>query len=452
MFGARIVADCLFHYQHVLKGHIPGVAVYAQRTLLEGKDTIAYVDGSDDNAASLREYHQEHLLPSGIGVRGLRVVDARDCSILDAIVNDPAECAWLRSQLANGATFETFTGASLAWKDCIRIIDPPRHKLRTPTYDDWYQIAQRFDDKEYFRIEAGALGLSHCFPEHRFGMTEEEVRRHLRDLLERYPKVWLKRPDMESGIGTLLISRDTLRQVIDTYLQQFLGERRLIIEAHVGDEGEEVCVASCQLYVPLAPNAMERIFFSKQYTVAGEHQGNAVCTDEWDALPAHWPEEVRGRIVEEVWRQSEEFAQHLWQAQCVGYVGFDVIVTFDGRSSFHVCFLEANVRKTAGTYAASVRSQVADSGRVPHPCVVMHACHPATARHWRDVVRVLADHPDGYGDIVFGPNSTEGILLVKPGALSLDAPGCILVAIASNIARAEELLWAALHRLEAPAS
>lgn len=412
----RIRVHCFSPYREIL-GTIPGIAQYPDRSVLLYKGT-SYLDGS--SYSDVAEDHLKTYLHSfGIGASEIRFVTGD--TLFEGILSDPVESERLRLQLTNGhpTTLEAFSACDEFDRFVASLnIDPLR--LRTPMTS----VMRMLDDKEAIRRLARTLELNDVFPEHVFASDRHEVIAHIREFRERYPElVVVKRPDLESGVGQLLIKPDTSEDEIFAYVREYCtGHRPIIIEQGVfGVEG------SVQWHV--SPEGIEPRFFSRQYTHAGAHQGNVIAFDGESCLSNEWPFMKRKQIVRRIWSATETFVKWIAQRGFIGPIGFDFIVN---PNAFYI--LECNARTTAATYLESVRWQVGQQNPGRTICAAMKNAYPKHGKDWKEAVSRL------YHNVGYNPRLGTGVIVANPRLFHLDTPKCLLIAIGDSVEFAEHQL------------
>ncbi len=399
-------------------GDIPGIGMYPDRSIL--LPGTCYLDGGA-HAEVIEEYLQSYLRPLGIGAKSVRFV--KGDSLFQGILNDPTERAWLQDKLSNGipTTLEAFS-ASPDWELLTSSLNIDPARLRTPLSS----VMRMLDDKEAFRRLACTLGLEHQFPKHVFALEPDETLAQIRVFRKRFPRlVVVKRPDLESGVGQLLIRPDTPEEAIEEYVRVYCTTHRPIIieEGVFGVEG------SLQWHV--GKNGIEPRFFGRQYTHNGFHEGNVISHDGLDCLPSEWPRAVRRQRVEDLWEATRVYVEWIAERGHMGPIGFDFFVNPDG---FH--FLECNARTTAATYLESVRWQVERLG-FSNLSAAMKNTYPKRARDWRSVV---AEIERAGKHLAFRPEEGSGVLIANPRLLHLPHPKCLSIAIGRSVEEAETML------------
>lgn len=399
-------------------GEIPGIGMYPDRSaLLPG---TCFLDGGS-HADVAEEHLRAYLHPLGIGANEIRFVKGE--SLFEGILNDPVECARLCRELSNGVptTLEAFS-ASDEWDRFVGALNIDPSRLRTPATS----VMRTLDDKESIRRLAHTLGLDDVFPKHVFTLEVHETLARIQEFRNQFPQlIVVKRPDLESGVGQLLIGPQTTEEQIFAYVREYCtGHRPIIVEEGVfGIEG------SVQWHV--SPQGMEPRFFSLQYTHAGTHQGNVIAPTGVACLPKEWPLAWRERVVEKIWATTETFVKWVAARGFIGPIGFDFIMNKNAYS-----LLECNARTTAATYLESVRWQIERQG-FANVTAAMKNAYPKRVLRWKDAVRMLEAHPN---KLAFNAKTGVGVIVANPRLFHLDSPKCLLIAVGADIAQAESYL------------
>lgn len=420
----RIRVHCFSPYREIL-GEIPGIDMYPDRSaMLPG--TI-YLDGTSHTDV-VEEHLASYLRPMGIGASEIRFV--KGDTLFDGILSDPRERDRLFRELSNGkpTTLEAFSACADFDRFVASLnIDPVR--LRTPMTS----VMRMLDDKEAIRRLAHTLELDHVFPEHIFTYEKQETLARIREYRIQFPKlVVVKRPDLESGVGQLLITQDTTDEKISAYVHEYCtGHRPIIVEQGVfGIEG------SVQWHV--SPLGIEPRFFSRQYTHDGAHEGNVIAENGVSCLPHEWSLETRAKIVKCVWKTTEKFVDWIAKRGFIGPIGFDFIAN---PNSFYL--LECNARTTAATYLESVRWQI-EQRYSAHVCAAMKNAYPKRVQNWKQAVHALECEMEG---LAFHPEFGSGVILANPRLFHLPSPKCLLIALQGSVQQAEYTLEKARHML-----
>ncbi|OGL98717.1 hypothetical protein A2318_03850 [Candidatus Uhrbacteria bacterium RIFOXYB2_FULL_45_11] len=399
-------------------GDIPGIGMYPDRSaLLPG--TCFLDGGSHTDVAEEHLYGYLHVL--GIGANEIRFV--KGDSLFEGILNDPVECERLCRELSNGVptTLEAFS-ASDQWDRFVGALNIDPSRLRTPATS----VMRTLDDKESIRRLAHTLGLDDVFPKHVFTLDAHETLVRINEFRDQFPRlIVVKRPDLESGVGQLLIDAQTTEEQIFAYVHEYCtGHRPIIVEEGVfGIEG------SVQWHV--SPKGCEPRFFSLQYTQAGTHQGNVIAPTGVACLPDEWPLAWRMRVVEKIWATTETFVKWVAARGFIGPIGFDFILN---KNAFSL--LECNARTTAATYLESVRWQIEQRGH-KNVTAAMKNAYPKRALTWKDAVRMLEQHPN---KLAFNKETGVGVIVANPRLFHLDAPKCLLISVGTDIEQAEAYL------------
>ena len=399
-------------------GDIPGIGMYPDRSaLLPG--TCFLDGGSHTDVAEEHLYGYLHVL--GIGANEIRFV--KGGSLFEGILNDPVECERLCRELSNGVptTLEAFS-ASDQWDRFVGALNIDPSRLRTPATS----VMRTLDDKESIRRLAHTLGLDDVFPKHVFTLDAHETLVRINEFRDQFPRlIVVKRPDLESGVGQLLIDAQTTEEQIFAYVHEYCtGHRPIIVEEGVfGIEG------SVQWHV--SPKGCEPRFFSLQYTQAGTHQGNVIAPTGVACLPDEWPLAWRMRVVEKIWATTETFVKWVAARGFIGPIGFDFILN---KNAFSL--LECNARTTAATYLESVRWQIEQRGH-KNVTAAMKNAYPKRALTWKDAVRMLEQHPN---KLAFNKETGVGVIVANPRLFHLDAPKCLLISVGTDIEQAEAYL------------
>ena len=441
--------DDLYFFVPMLGEKVDGLGWYTDRSELLPYD-VSYLYGGG-NEEDLLAHHKEHLAPLGIGVREIRFLNGEN--LFEALLDDPRERARLRAELSDDEkmTLESFS-SDYPWPEFLAALDVDPSCIRTPDRE----VANRLDNKRQFRLIAESMNRSNVIPKHQFARTFLSAAWRTKRLLRKYSSVYLKTDDLESGVGTMCVTQDTSWWTILKHAwkyQNLFTDRRFICE-----EGRDGSVASLQWYLPLVMDEgklhPQKRFMSRQYVNGVVHDGNVIGKDDYLCFPQEWPLHIRKTAARKAWDVSRSFVIWAMREGYVGFLGFDFIADYDVVSdTVDVLFIEANARKTAGTYLESVRWQVEMSGRVPTACAAMRNCHPVLdgVGNWRDAEAVLQSgaFADGMGDILMKPDTGVGVFIANPRLLHLERPKCLLISVASNVWHAEQLIHAAVNRLEA---
>lgn len=419
-------------------GDISGIGFYPDRAmLLPGVCYLQAGEGEDE----LREYHENYLNPFGLGASELRFVGGT--SLFDGVLSDPEEVSKLRKNMeCPNATLEAFL-STREWERFITSVGVNPHKLRTPARD----AMELFDDKEHIRHLASEMGLESYFPQHVFVSGKEEAWSAIRAYRGRFrDMVVVKRPDLESGQGQILIRPTTSEQVIWEYLDRYAGgERRLIVEQ--GVPGVEL-----SLQWRISPrHQVQGRFVSRQYTEGGVHQGNVIGCKGIDALDAGMGEATRRTVVFLAWQMTRHLIEEGIRRGLVGSVGFDLMYN---PNTGHLFLLECNTRTTAATYLESVRHQMhlyrnqRPKRRGGPVSAAMRNVYPVDCPSYEDVWNRLK--LSSMGDInLHVPGAGYGVVIAMPRLLRLKEPKCLIIACAPNTSGAEQMLTAARNALEA---
>jgi hypothetical protein len=250
-----------------------------------------------------------------------------------------------------------------------------------------------------------------------------ETLARIQEFRDLFPElVVVKRPDLESGVGQLLIDSHTTEEQIFAYVREYCtGRRPIIVEEGVfGIEG------SVQWHV--SPQGLEPRFFSRQYTHAGTHQGNVIAPEGAECLPKEWPLAWRKRVVEKIWATTETFVKWVAARGFIGPIGFDFIIN---KNAFSL--LECNARTTAATYLESVRWQIERQGYA-NVTAAMKNAYPKRTLTWKDAVRTLEQHPN---KLAYDMKTGVGVIVANPRLFHLDSPKCLLISVGADIAQAE---------------
>ena len=403
-------------------GNIAGIGMYPDRSvLLPG---IVYLDGSHHSEV-IKLYWHEYLHAIGIGASELRFVEGE--SLFAGILNDRDERVRLAQELSNGRhrTLEAFS-ASVEFDQFVDTLGLDSSRLRTPTLE----VMRLIDDKEYFRRLAGELGMPDVFPNHAFATEPAEVLGQICAYRKRYPRlVVVKRPDLESGVGQLLIRPGTSDREIEAFVRLYAtGHRPIIIE-------EGVFGTEASLQWNIGSKGPERRFFGRQYTSDGAHEGNVISHDGIDCLPSEWSYANRFAIIEKIWEATGVFVEWIEKQGYIGPIGFDFFVEEQGFK-----FLECNARTTAATYLEKVRYQVEANG-FSNLSAAMKNVYPKHARSWRHAVTQLTLHDD---HMAFDPDRGTGVIIANPRLFHLPKSKCLAIAVGDSVEHAEQLLHQAI--------
>ena len=207
-------------------GDIPGIGLYPDRSVLLRRG-ICYLDGSQ-RPDVIEHYWKEYLRVIGIGASELRFVNGE--SLFAGILQNPDERARFLREFsgAHRRTLEAFS-ASPAFDRFVETLGIDSMRLRTPST----RVMRLIDDKLYFRLLADELGLTDAFPNYAYADDPAEVMGLIRVYRNRYPHlVVAKRPDLDSGVGQLLIWPHTKDLEIRAYVNLYAtGHRPIIVEA-----------------------------------------------------------------------------------------------------------------------------------------------------------------------------------------------------------------------------
>ncbi|MBI4599232.1 hypothetical protein HY734_03500 [Candidatus Uhrbacteria bacterium] len=427
-------------------GEIDGIELYPDRAEVLPYGAV-YLQGGPH--LQYMSDHHRYLRAFGLGAKELRFVEGSG-NLFDGILSDPEHRDRLYRELFFDldATLETFTGASPGWGRLLAELQIPSERIRTAPWD----VAKTLHDKEGFRRLSRQIGRSDVFPAHTFSHGIQGTIWDCLRLRLRHPRIVVKRPDLESGVGFHVLHDTRSWAGLLPFLRKYAqGSRNLIVERWI--DGEEKAVGSVQWYVPPPGKKPQRRFLSRQYCDGTIHQGNMIPHDEADAFPATWDYSTRQAITQTAWHTTETFVRDAQERGYVGHIGFDFITALNSDGlSFQFFLLEANARKTAGTYPESVRWQVQQFGHTLKPCVAMRNCHPHSGiDHWEKAVSLLGSESDrdGFGDLAMN-REHRGVLVLNPRLLRKQGhPKCIVMSVASTPEEAERLMNAAAARLEA---
>lgn len=405
-------------------GKIPGIALYPDRAaLLPG---VCYADrcGSD----VLDDYLERYLRQIHIGADQIRFVDA-STDLFHGILCDERNRDLLRAEMKAQVTSTTLEGFAACdrWDQFVADLGVSPEHLRTPTHS----IMKILDDKEAIRRLALSFNELDLFPEHVFAYSADEVWISLQQFRSRFPNlVVLKRPDLESGVGQLLVRPDTTDVEIAAYLATYGGSERPIIV----EEGIPGVDGSLQWYI--SPDGYERRFVSRQYTQGGFHEGNVISPNGAELFPSDWPFSVRQDLIERAWLSTEPFVVWVKERGYLGPLGFDFMMNM-----YAYRLLECNARTTAATYLEGVRVQVQNQGHGA-VCAAMRNAYPTTAKNWHEVLAIWQEH-----NLAYDPKTGHGVILGHPRLLTLEHPKCLAIAISNSVAEAEATLMRSLEIL-----
>lgn len=441
----RVAIDDVHFFVDMLPG-IEGVELYPDRSMVHPYAVVYVSDAGDVEQA--HSHHKDYLRPMKIGPDELRFVPGRD--LFAGIMSAPNLRDQLRTELNNGSglTLEAFASYG-RWGEFVDALKLDPARLRT-SLD--VALVRELDNKsglrEFAKQHFGDEGVGHV-PSHTYAETQNELWCRVDEMLGRHVGLVVKRPDLEGGESMLCV-RDTteLGDLREWGAKYCTGASPVLIEEDLRMR-PGVATVECSLQWYLPPNSVpQKRFFSTQDIANNAHRGNGIANQSFDSLPTWIPEGVRISIVREAWRLTECYVEIYRSRGYIGLIGFDFMVVVNPNLTFSVVLLEVNVRKTAGTYLESLRWHV-EQTRLPGACAAMRNVKPRGVAHWREAVARLRDalHPDGVGDISFNKDTGVGVLVFAPRMLPHKL---VVIAVASTIVQAHELVNAAEQRLCQP--
>lgn len=333
----------MFRIHDVMTGfdglYLSGLKYYSDRALILPGMAIVY-DGELD-------YHIDYLRDVGIGPADIRndIIRIKDDEIVRGIASNPDGISQvLKGYVAAGGRIQFFstTPHEHALLESLRI---PWDAAYNPPAD----LATEANSKSELRRLGMKLGLKGNFPDFRIiPCLEQSVIDAIADIRSRPGDfVVLKRPDLASGDGMILVPRSgETSKWVEKYVDKH-HSREIIVEAgwrhvpmsvqwEVEDDGVHFACASVQL--------IDDTF---------EHKGNIIASRD---IPRVSPEDIV-RMKQISFPVVENYRLRGYRGVC----GFDFMKTDHDGSMY---MLECNGRITATTYAYGVARQLVDTERL----------------------------------------------------------------------------------------
>lgn len=420
-------AHCTDYYRETCPD-LHGLTRYGERAALMPGTAYVHSHGAVADAVFVA-YHRHLRDALGIGAESVRFVTGT--TLPRAIMTSDAEQFGRTLADDPALFFEPFilTPETLSF---LREAGIPAERIFAPLSTE---IVDTLNDKHAFNEIGMNLRMGNYFPQQYTVAANTPLHNAFRTVQEwvnRHSCVRLKLTDRGGGQGQLVVKKSTPSQVVHDWITSELASGHpLIIQ-------KEVRGFDASLQWAIFPDGtLQRLFVSAQYiTNHKSHTGNCVAIRGEDALSSHMPPWIGTQVVANMWEASMPLAQWAYEQGFRGSFGIDIMVQPDGR--FY--FLEVNPRTTAGTYAASIRDQIAYDGRIANPVVVLHDCYPDPHKNW-----TWQNLHTTLGSLAMNGETGQGILIAMPGCLTLPEPKCFLVCVADNRADAESTMREALN-------
>ena len=419
---------------HDLSTYCDGSLTSDHRTLAAVSDLSSYswraalMDGTVVvNDHPTRELYHRYLF--GLGIGATELIGVNGANLFRGILDGWPICAQFAKRIERGEEVEVFTDCEEA-EHFIHAFGIPDRQMRSTRR----HVTATLGDKEHLRRLGGTLGLADAFPEHQFVRGQEPITAACFDILDRYGRVIVKRPDLASGVGCQNFTRGEIGgDRFTAFVREFgCDGRDMVVEEWVeGDEDDPMVDYSVQYHVS-AEGEVGQIFLSGQYIEDDQvtHAGNFISSQSEDCLPAEWTPAERAEVAGKMFSMTRPFA--LWArdqgTDGIGRIGFDLKV-----NRRRAVVLESNCRQTAATYPESVRFQLVRSGRCRSAAVAMRNIRPANVHGWQAL-------PARLGSLAFDPATCRGVIVGNPLCMEGEHPKFAAVCVGHGLAEAQAIL------------
>ncbi len=416
---------CLSEYGHDAQGSvttsIDGVGLYAGRGLVVPAQLKIVPDHPVLSAAC------DYMRRVGIGPKRIVHVPSMG-SLYDGVRASSEAQRAIVEHVAQDGDVEFYIPGPAAWALCHEL-GVPQSRVRNQRPE----LAPE-TDKVGMRRLGEQLGLRTCFPSHAFSRGKEETMRVARTLFaEGHARIVIKRPDLASGEGQLVIGsiNDLSQQEGVAFLHRYAVDGvELVVEAWW--EGEDF---SAVFEVDF--DEVRLMHMSGQFMRSADgktHMGNFLGNRPNQVFPSvgscswHNRMEVACRQMISVWQQR-------------GYRGK---IGFDGKVRPHAgefVLLEVNARPSASIFARYVLEQVrrSDDEEIG---VSMLSVTPPRAFSIEEMVALL-------GSDAYNPSTRRGVIIGNPVRMGdMRHPETPIHVVADSVSQSIETALTIKRRVE----